>query len=192
MGSAWAADSTYFEWYDVNATRVIGFPWTGLNAAVGRTCFGLDPARRLPDLGSSRRRHSWMSSPSTTATSDTSPSASCPFFCSSLPLTPAHTPARARQNLPPALGEQRAPRHFSSVTGRHRRRPRNNCNTTLHTALLTSRTYGISSSPAVATSPPYLPSDCEIDRRLPHNTPPTPPKCLPQSFNVAASPSPRG
>ena len=45
---------------------------------------------------------------------------------------------------------------------------------------------------AAITSPPFFPSGLVIDHRLPHNTPPTPPKCLPQSSSVAASPSPRG
>ena len=41
-------------------------------------------------------------------------------------------------------------------------------------------------------SPPFFHSGLVIDHRLPHNTPQTPPKCLPQSSSVAASPSPRG
>jgi hypothetical protein len=116
-------------------------------------------------------------------------------------ITPPLLVARALQNLPLAPAEQ-SPRPG----------PRRLCpplplkDTTadwetiatpaINALPLTSHTYTryqkVPSASAITTSPPFFPSDLVIDRRLPHNTPPIPPKCLPQSSNAAASPSPRG
>jgi hypothetical protein len=88
------------------------------------------------------------------------------------------TPRRVCHPLP--LKDTAASRGTIATTGRI-------------TATFASRTpNNISLASAITTSPPFFPSGLVIDLRLPHNTPPIPPKCLPQSSNAAASPSPRG
>jgi hypothetical protein len=103
---------------------------------------------------------------------------------------------RSCLSRPPS--EQRAPHAptslLSSPTERHRRQPRKTIATTGQTtATFAARTpNNIYLASAITTGPPFFPSGLVIDRRLPHNTPPIPPKCLPQSSNAAASPSPKG
>jgi hypothetical protein len=114
------------------------------------------------------------------------------------PLPPANR-ERASQELPLTPVHQTKSPHaptslLSSPTERHRRQPRKTIATTGQTtATFASRTpHNISLASAITTGPPFFPSGLVIDRHLPHNTPPIPPKCLPQSSNAAASPSPKG
>ena len=126
------------------------------------------------------------SSPSLPTTTTTIAASSKQPFSSGLPNSPD-------KDFPPP---DTLPFTTSTTTEELRRRqPReDNCNALLeychpHLPHIRHRAFFAA---AATNSPPFFPSGLVIDHRLPHNTPPTPPKCLPQSSSVAVSPSPRG